>query len=344
MRWKLTIQFLQLLSLFLCFANISSAQSAGLSGEVTDPQKAGVPNAEVRVVNQGTAVERRTKTNESGFYGVPYIVPGTYKVFVQAPGFETAVSEEITAAVGQKLVANFVLRLGPTTERVNVNASSPLMNTTDATVGTVVDRQFVDNLPPNGRSFQALIYLAPGVQINVSDQGQFAVNGQRGNANYFTVDGVSANVASWYAPGQYPQASAGTLPATNIQGGFNGLVSVDDLQELEVLTSTFSPEFGRSPGAEVLLVTRSGTNQYHEALYKYLRNEAFDQRRHHDHGTFFPEQQVWHQLGTGRVLRHQCHLVANEWQWSPFHLRRCSGQPADAVLTWAKPMHFWGGE
>jgi len=262
--------------LFLLMSGSALAQNAGFSGEVTDPQKAVVPNAEVRVVDQRTAVERKTNTNVSGFYSVPYLVPGTYKILVQASGFETSVSGEITANVGQMLVINFELKLGSTTERVNVNAGSQLINTNDATVSTVVDRQFVENLPLNGRSFQSLIYLAPGVQIGVSDQGQFAVNGQRGNANYFTVDGVSANVGAWSGTGLDSQAGAGSLPFNNIQGGFNGLVSVDDLQELEVLTSTFAPEFGRSPGAEVILVTRSGTNQLHGSLYEYFRNEAFD--------------------------------------------------------------------
>ena len=251
-------------------------QNATFSGEVTDPKRAAVSNAVVRVVNQKTAIERKANTNESGFYVIPYLVPGTYRIFVEAPGFETAVSEEISASAGQKIAANFELRLGPQSERVNVVASSALVNTTDATVGMTVDRHFVENLPLNGRSYQALIYLAPGVQIGVTDQGQFAVNGQRGNANYFSVDGVSANVASWYATGQNSQANAGSLPATNIQDGFNGLVSVDDLQELEILTSSFSPEFGRSPGAEVILVTRSGTNQFHGSLYEYFRNEALD--------------------------------------------------------------------
>ena len=255
------------------------AQNSGFSGEVVDPQKAVVPNAEVRVVNQQTTVERKTKTNDSGFYVVPYLVPGTYKIFVQAPGFETAVSEELTATVGQMSVVKFQLRLGAMTDHVTIGAASQMINTTDAAVSTVVDRQFVGSLPLNGRSFQALIFLAPGVQANVTngiDQGQFAVNGQRANANYFMIDGVSANVGTWYQPGLYAQASAGTLPATNIQGGFNGLVSIDDLQEFQILTSTFSPEFGRSPGAQVIVVTRSGTNQYHGALYDYFRNEALD--------------------------------------------------------------------
>lgn len=276
MRWSLRLVVPSFFALFVCGS--AFAQNAGFSGEVTDQQKVMVPNAEVRVVNQKTAVERKTKTNDSGFYVVPYLVPGTYRIFVQAAGFETAVSEEITATVGQMLVVKFQLRLGAMTDHVTVSAGSQLINA-DAAVSTVIDRQFLANIPLNGRSFQALISLAPGVQTNVTnagDQGQFAVNGQRANANYFTVDGVSANVGSWYVPGLYAQASAGTLPATNIQGGFNGLVSIDDLQEFQVLTSTFSPEFGRSPGAQVRVVTRSGTNQYHGALYEYFRNEALD--------------------------------------------------------------------
>jgi hypothetical protein len=277
MRRGLRLVMSSVFALVMCGS--AFGQNAEFSGEVSDQKKAVVPNAEVRIVNLKTAVERKTKTNDSGFYVVPYLVPGTYRIFVHAPGFETAVSEEIIATVGQRLVLKFQLRLGPLAERVSVTADPLVMNTTDGTVSTVVDRQFVADIPLNGRSFQSLITLAPGVQTNVTssgDQGQFAVNGQRANANYFTVDGVSANVASWYFPGQYAQASAGTLPATNIQGGFNGLVSVDDLQEFQILTSTSSPEFGRSPGAQVIMVTRSGTNQYHGAMYEYFRNEAVD--------------------------------------------------------------------
>jgi hypothetical protein len=177
------------------------------------------------------------------------------------------------------LVINFQLKVGRRTQTVTVSAESPVLNTTDTSVGTVVDRQFVSDIPLNGRTFQTLIDLAPGVQINQTtsgDQGQFSVNGQRNNANYFTVDGVSANVGSWNFPGLYGQASAGSLPATNIQGGFNNLVSVDALQEFQILTSSFAAEYGRSPGGQVILVTRSGTNRFHGSLYEYFRNEAFD--------------------------------------------------------------------
>src|SRR5690242_13691875 len=111
------------LSVLVLMVSVSAfAQNAGFSGAVTDPQKAAVANAEVSVVNKATAVRRFTKTNNSGFYSVPSLAPGTYKVSVQAPGFETAVSEEITISVGQMLAINFQLRLGATTDTVTVSA------------------------------------------------------------------------------------------------------------------------------------------------------------------------------------------------------------------------------
>jgi hypothetical protein len=276
---KVWLRLLLLSLINFSIGGAAFAQDAELSGIVVDPQNGAVPKAEVRVTNQKTAIERVTKTNDSGFYSFPYLDPGIYQIFVQAAGFRRVVSDVITLSVGQRRLVKFQLTIGALSERIEVVATQSPIDTSDATVSTVIDRQFLANIPLNGRTFQSLMTLAPGVQTNVTssgNQGQFAVNGQRANANYFTVDGVSANVGSWYFPGQYAQASAGTLPATNIQGGFNGLVSVDDLQEFQVLTSSFSPEFGRSPGAEVNMVTRSGTNTYHGELYEYFRNEAFD--------------------------------------------------------------------
>ena len=142
----------------------------------------------------------------------------------------------------------------------------------------MVDRQFVSNLPLNGRSFQSLITLTPGVVLTktiVQDQGQFSVNGQRANSNYFTVDGVSANIGASAStvPGQ---SGAGALPGLSASGGTNNLVSVDALQEFKVQTSTFAPEFGRSPGAQVSIITRSGTNDFRGSVFNYFRNDMFD--------------------------------------------------------------------
>jgi len=145
-------------------------------------------------------------------------------------------------------------------------------------VGTVVNRQFAENLPLNGRSFQTLIALTPGTVVtkaNFSEQGQFSVNGQRANANYFTVDGVSASTGV-SAGLNLAQSAGGALPALSAAGGTSSLVSVDALQEFRIQTSTFAPEFGRTPGAQISIITRSGTNQFHGTLFDYLRNDAFD--------------------------------------------------------------------
>src|SRR5262249_5212064 len=145
---------------------------------------------------------------------------------------------------------------------VSVEDRTPLINTESAAVSTVIDRQFAENLPMNGRSFQTLIQLTPGVVAvpsNVSDSGQFTVNGQRAVSNYWMVDGVSANIG--VTSGNFPgNGFGGTLGSFSAQGGTNSLVSVDALQEFRIQTSTYAPEFGRSPGGQISIVTRSGTN------------------------------------------------------------------------------------
>ncbi len=159
-----------------------------------------------------------------------------------------------------------------------MQGGAPLVNTENATVSTVVDRQFAENLPMNGRSFQTLIQLTPGVVVvptNVVDAGQFSVNGQRAASNYWMVDGVSANVgvSSGAVPGN---GFGGTLASFSALGGTNSLVSVDAMQEFRIQTSTYAPEFGRTPGAQVSIATRSGTNQFHGTLFNYLRNDVLD--------------------------------------------------------------------
>jgi len=154
------------------------------------------------------------------------------------------------------------------------------VNTQDAAVSTVVDRQFAENLPLNGRSFQTLIQLTPGVVItpsNYEDSGQFSVNGQRAVSNYWMVDGVSANIGVGVTVVGTPgNGLGGTVGSFSAQGGTNSLVSVDALQEFRIQTSTYAPEFGRTPGAQISIVTRSGTNRFHGTLFDYLRNDVMD--------------------------------------------------------------------
>jgi hypothetical protein len=143
-----------------------------------------------------------------------------------------------------------------------------------------VDRQLAENLPLNGRSFQTLIDLTPGVVVaatNSSDNGQFNVNGQRAAANYWMVDGVSANIGVGVSVVQAGgNGLGGTLGSFSAMGGTNSLVSVDAMQEFRIQTSTYAPEFGRTPGGQISIVTRSGANQFHGTAFDYVRNDLFD--------------------------------------------------------------------
>ncbi len=184
----------------------------------------------------------------------------------------------MTVNVQDHLEQNFKLAVGSVSESVTVDGGAPLVNTESAAVSTVVDRQFAENLPLNGRSFQTLIQLTPGVVLTTNnglDTGQFSVNGQRASSNYWMVDGVSANIGigTSTTPGN---GLGGTLGSFSVLGGTNSLVSVDALQEFRIQTSTFAPEFGRTPGGQISIVTRSGTNQFHGTAFDYVRNDIFD--------------------------------------------------------------------
>ena len=271
--------------LFGVWACAALAQNAQLSGLIRDPSGLNVSGADVAIRNERTGGRRSTRTNESGTYSLPSLGPGIYRLSIRRSGFETIIREGIDLAVGENARLDFSLRIGESSTTITVTGGTALIDSDNASVGTVVDRNLIDELPLNGRGTQTLIELTPGVTVvPVTDtsRGQFAVNGQRSDANYYTVDGVSANFASGiYAPGtvvvhSIGQAGGGSLPANNFLGTFSNLVSPDALEEFRLQTSTFAPEFGRAPGAQVGLATRSGTNRYSGALFEYLRNDATD--------------------------------------------------------------------
>ncbi|HEY9403570.1 MAG TPA: carboxypeptidase regulatory-like domain-containing protein [Pyrinomonadaceae bacterium] len=254
--------------------------NASLTGRVTDPAKALIADAKVSAVNVGTNARYETTTNGSGEYYLANLPPSAYRVEIERPGFKKIVRPGVVLHVQDALEINFEMSLGSVSETVMVETGTPLMNTESGTVSTVIDRRLVENLPLNGRSFQTLVTLTPGVVLTATtfnDQGQFSVNGQRADANYFTVDGVSANfgVTGFIA---MHQTASGALPALSASGGTNSLVSVDAVQEFRVQTSSFAPEFGRTPGGQVSIVTRSGTNAYHGTLFEYFRNDVLDAR------------------------------------------------------------------
>jgi Carboxypeptidase regulatory-like domain/TonB dependent receptor-like, beta-barrel/TonB-dependent Receptor Plug Domain len=263
----------------LCIPNFAlTLSTATLTGRVTDSNAAAIAGAKVDANNIDTNLTFSTVTNGEGLFVIPNLSPGRYRIFVQKDGFQTIVKPNVILHVQDIISLSFSMQLGSITQSVTVEGGAPLIQKESATVGTVVDRQFVENLPLNGRSFQSLIALTPGVVLTKStsgEQGQFSVNGQRANANYFTVDGVSAN-AGVSAGFSLVQSAGGALPAFGASGGTNSLVSVDAMQEFKIQTSTFAPEFGRTPGAQVSIVTRSGTNDFRGTLFDYFRNDALD--------------------------------------------------------------------
>jgi len=253
------------------------AQNAELSGLISDPAGLAVPGARVVVQSADTRGTRTVSSNQQGEYSVPALLPGPYNITIEATGFKTIHQNGVAVEVDQRARLDFALTVGSNTESITVQGSAPLLNTSDASVSTLIGNQFVENLPLNGRSFSSLIDLAPGVVLIPSNQyegGQFSVNGQHPDANYFTVDGVSANLGS--SAINLAQSGAGQLPATSAFGGTSNLVSLDALEEFRIQTSTFAPEYGRTPGAQISVVTKSGTNTFHGTAFEYFRNDKLD--------------------------------------------------------------------
>ena len=268
------------LGVSLACTGVLRAQStnASITGRVTDPSKALIVGGKVAAVNAGTNFRYEAVTNGSGEYYLTNLPPGSYRIEIEKTGFKKSIKPDVIVHVQDALEIDFEMTLGPASQSVTVETGAPVVNTESGTVSTVINRTFVDNLPLNGRSFQTLMMLTPGVVVTATafdDQGQFSVNGQRADGNYFTVDGVSANFGvTGYTP--LVQAAGGALPALTVTGGTNSLVSVDAMQEFRIQTSSFAAEFGRTPGGQISIATRAGTNDFHGALFEYFRNDVLD--------------------------------------------------------------------
>src|SRR5205807_5085340 len=194
--------------------------------------------------------------------------PGTYMVKVEKPGFKTVIRNRIELQVQQSARVDFELQVGQVSESIEVQGSAALLATEDATVGTVVDNRRIIELPLNGRNYLQLVSLAPNVSTGFSGQGQatarqggiragqtIAVAGQRTNFNHYTLDGVE-----------------------NTDPNFNTFVvlpSIDALQEFKVQTGVYPAEFGRE-ATQINVLTKSGTNHYHGALFEFFRNDKLD--------------------------------------------------------------------
>lgn len=255
----------------------AQSSDATLTGTVVDESGAVVVAARVELLDGTKGLKRDSVTSAAGEFHFTPLAAANYELRVTKDGFAATQVPEVVLNASDHRTVKVTLRVAARGESMTVTADVPLISVAPA-VSTSVSRDVVANMPLNGRSFQTLIALSPGVvatPAGLVDQGQFSVNGQRSGANYFTVDGVSANFGLPAATSPYEGAGGG-VPSFSTQGGSSALASVDAVQEFTIQTSTYAPEYGRQPGAQVAIVTRSGTNQLHGSLFEYFRNDKLD--------------------------------------------------------------------
>jgi hypothetical protein len=246
---------------------VAQFESATVTGVVTDPANAVVSGAEIRAINEATNIESATTTDNEGRFALTNLRPGSYRVTATAKGFKEAVSPGVVLQVNQAARLDMQLTVGNVTEQVTVNAEPPLLETETASRGAVIDHTKMIELPLNGRDYNQLALLSPGVLAatprlqSINFRGVFNVNGNRAFQNAFQLDGVDNT--------SYSNSFRG-LNAQVIQP------SVEALQEFKIQTNAYSAEFGRSAGALVNAVIRSGSNDLHGTVYDFLRNSVLD--------------------------------------------------------------------
>src|SRR6266566_1623823 len=255
---------LAVFSLLTLLASPALGQSTGgmILGRVADPSGAVLSNVSVRITNQATGVARETKTNGSGDYTFVEVAPGNYTAEFEQKGFKRNVQKDVTVDVNQAVTLNSTLQIGATAETVEVTSEAPLVDITSTQLGAVVNDRSVSQLPLNARDTYQFLQLQPGVVSTVgsgnqivygSDKaGSVSVNGGRGRANNFSVNGGDANDQFVNLPTVQP--------------------SPDSIEEFRVLTNTFDAEYGRNSGSVVNVITKSGTNALHGNLYEFFRN------------------------------------------------------------------------
>src|SRR5579859_3220939 len=262
------ILFSTVVSLTFLLAIPGFAQNtASIQGTVTDPTGAAVKGAKVTVKSVSQGIERTTETSDSGSYQVPALPPGAYTVEIEGSGFQAEQATNVIVSVSQNAVQNFGLRPATASEIVNVEATTPVIETTTMTVGQTIDQRTVQDIPLNGRHFVDLALLVPGtvtppqngfLTATLRGQGSFAFNsaGGREDAVNFMINGINLSD---------PNQNQITFQPT-----------INTIEEFKVDNSTFSAEYGRNSGSIVNIATRSGINTWHGEMYEFVRNNDVD--------------------------------------------------------------------
>src|SRR3989441_10602229 len=257
----------------LSFAQTSTAT---ILGTVKDTSGALIPGVSITVKHTESGLTRTVVSGERGGYNVPLLPVGAYEVTTTMPGFKQVVRSGINLVVGQEAVVDLTLEVGANAEQVTVTEEAPLVNTTTSSTSGVITEQQVKELPLNGRSFDQLITLNVGVSnatSNTLDSGawnMFSVSGKRPETNRFIINGIDWIGAN--ATGQF----------ITPEGASRQLLGVEAVREFNVLTDTYSAEYGKRAGGQINIVTSSGSNQLHGTAFEYLRNGVLDARNFFD--------------------------------------------------------------
>ena len=258
-----------IMSLVLGFALIGGtafAQTATVTGRVTDASEAVIPATRITVTNIATSNARTVESNEVGYYTVALLPPGQYRIDVEQDGFKSIARDGITLEVDQRAEINFVLEVGAVTEQIEVTADALQLETADASRGQVIDNQRIVEMPLNGRNYNQLALLSAGTAQPVGGRfGGFSSGGMRTTQNNFQLDGVDNNGV---------ELAGAQRRSEMVQP------SIDAIQEFKVQTNAYSAEYGRAMGSVINVTTKSGTNDIHGAAFYFLRNEALDAKNY----------------------------------------------------------------
>ena len=272
---------LVLTALALLFSQARAQVTGGtIQGTATDPSAAAIANVQVSILNVATGVERVAATNSQGFYSAPNLSPGPYQIRASATGFSTEVSENVTLTVGAQVTVNLAMKVGATTEQVEVTASPAGVDLATSALSATVNAREIVELPLNARDWSALATLEPGVSGVRTQPGlaitntrenrglgsNLAIGGNRPQQNNYRLDGISINDYANSAPGSV----------------LGVILGVDSVQEFSVVTSNATADYGRSSGGVINSITRSGTNSLHGTAYEFFRNSALDARNFFD--------------------------------------------------------------
>src|SRR6266699_5378375 len=270
----LSVAVIWALSLFAA-QGYAQVTGATLSGTITDPSGGVIPNAMVSVRNTATGVTREVTADTAGFYSLPHLLAGSYELTVTSSGFSTARQSNLTLGVGAEQQLNFSLKVGQTSQTVEVTEAAPQIQLTSSTLTAEVESTTVRELPLNGRDWASLATLSPGV-IGLNGEVQLpfesgALRGNRGFGSQLTIAGGR------HTQNNYRLDGLSISDYTNGSGSVIGVtLGVDAIQEFSVITGNYSAEYGRTSGGVINAISKSGTNAYHGDVYEFLRNDALD--------------------------------------------------------------------